>query len=301
MLKIVRRYKVWFTLSIVMAVVAIAAISFFGLRMGIDYKGGTIIEFSTGSSNATEITKNVLNEQSYSGYQIKTSTGTNYILRMENISSDAHQKIAKAMTAQMPDYKEISYDNVGPTIGKDLTNKSILAVIIASLAIILFVAFSFRKIPKPLSPWIFGICAIIALLHDLLITIGFVAIMGHFFTWMEVDALFITALLTIMGFSVHDTIVVYDRLRENFIKNPHADIELVAEESTNQTFARSINTSLTTVIVLIAMLFFGSQSIQHFVAVLAFGIILGTYSSIFNATPLVVVWHKALFKKKRTS
>ena len=283
MLKIVRRYKVWFGLSIALAAISIVSLVVFGLRIGIDYRGGTVIEFSSTNPQAMELAKEVLNADGYSGYQINASSDNQTIIRIGDISNGEHQKLAQDLTNKLSSYSETSYDSVGPTIGKDLTNRSILAVVIASLVIILYIAFSFRKLPKPLSPWIFGVCAIIALLHDLLITTGFVSLLGHFFTWMEVDMLFITALLTIMGFSVHDTIVVYDRLRENFLKNPHADIEMTAEESTNQTLARSINTSVTTVIVLLALLVFGSDSIRHFVLILAFGIILGTYSSIFNA------------------
>ena len=300
MLKIVRRYKLWFTVSIILAVISVVAISIFGLRIGIDYKGGTVIEFNTQNSEAISLTQSTLSDQGYLGYQLKPGSKNQIIIRMENISPEKHTLLAEDLKSKMSDYAETRYDNVGPTIGKDLTNKSILAIIIASIAIILYIAYSFRKLPKPLSSWIFGVCAISALLHDLLITTGFVAIVGYFFPWMEVDALFITALLTIMGFSVHDTIVVYDRLRENFIKNPHQDIETIAEESTNQTLARSLNTSITTIIVLVALLAFGADSIRHFVMILAFGIILGTYSSIFNATPLVVVWHKYSVKSKAT-
>lgn len=298
MIKIVRRYKLWLGISIILAIISIAAISFWGLRFGIDYKGGSVIEYTSSNNNAIEITKNTLKSEGFNSFQVKSGSDGKIIVRLEDINTDRHNQLTTKLMGELGDYNEVSYNNVGPTIGKDLTTKSIIAVILASLAIIIFIAYSFRKLPKPLSSWIFGLCAIIALLHDLLITTGFVAIFGYFYSWMEVDALFVTALLTIMGFSVHDTIVVYDRLRENFIKNPHSDIEMIAEESTNQTLARSINTSLTTVIVLLALLVFGAESIRHFVSVLAFGIILGTYSSIFNATPLVVLWHKAILRQR---
>jgi len=297
MFRIVKNSWIWFSLSITLAVLSIIAIAVFGLRIGIDYKGGTVIEFTSAETNRLDLTKEVLTTENYTGYQIKESGQNKVVLRMQSISNDQHKVLASKLTEKLPDYTETQYDTVGPVIGKELTNKSIFAVILASLGIIIFVAFAFRKIPKPLSSWKFGACAVVALIHDLLITTGFVAIMGHFFIWMEVDALFITALLTIMGFSVHDTIVVYDRLRENFIKNPHEDIELAAEESINQTIVRSINTSMTTIIVLTALLVFGSFSIRHFILILVFGIVLGTYSSIFNATPLLVLWQKKSLKK----
>ncbi|MCX6808200.1 MAG: protein translocase subunit SecF [Candidatus Berkelbacteria bacterium] len=297
MYRIIKNSWIWFTFSITLAVISIIAICVFGLRIGIDYKGGTSIEFTAASADRVNLAKSVLDDSKYNGYQIKESGNNSVIIKMPTLSNDQHKDLNTKMTALMPDYNETQYDTVGPIIGQDLTNKSIFAVILASLGIIIFVAFAFRKVPKPLSSWKFGMCAVIALIHDLLITTGFVAILGHFFIWMEVDALFITALLTIMGFSVHDTIVVYDRLRENFIKNPHQDIEISAEESINQTIVRSINTSMTTVLVLIALLIFGSSSIRHFIITLVFGILIGTYSSIFNATPLLVLWQKKSWKK----
>lgn len=297
MFRIIKNSWVWFSISIALAVVSIIALLTFGLRIGIDFKGGTVLEFTSAQSGTVETAKTVLNELNYTGYQIKDSGSNKVIIRLQTLSNDEHKTLASKLTAQIPDYTETQYDTVGPTIGRELTNKSIFAVILASIGIIIFVAFAFRKVPKPLSSWKFGVCAVVALLHDLLITTGFVAILGHFFIWMEVDALFITALLTIMGFSVHDTIVVYDRLRENFIKHPHEDIGLAAEESINQTLVRSINTSMTTIIVLTALLVFGSASIRHFILILVFGIVIGTYSSIFNAAPLLVMWQKKSMKK----
>lgn len=297
MYRIIKNSWRWFGFSIFLALIAIFSLSYFGLRLGIDYKGGTVIEFQSASSNKIDLTKIILDEQGFSGYQIKESGGNKAIIRLETLTNDQHIKLNDTLKDKLDSFSETQYDTVGPTVSKELTNKSILAVIIASIGIIIYVAYAFRKVPKPLSSWKFGVCAVVALIHDLLITAGFVALLGHFFIWMEVDALFVTALLTIMGFSVHDTIVVYDRLRENFIKNPKENIELVAEESINQTIVRSINTSMTTIIVLFALLIFGSNSIKHFVATLSFGIIIGTYSSIFNATPLVVLWQKKALRK----
>lgn len=298
MYRIIKNSWVWFSISIALALISIAALAIFGLKLGIDYKGGTVIEYSSTLTTRVDTAKEVLDAANYTGYQIKESGNNSVIIRLQTLSNDEHLSLNAKFKEKITDYNETKYDTVGPTIGKDLTNKSIIAVILASLGIIIFVAFAFRKVPKPLSPWKFGVCAVIALIHDLLITAGFVAILSHFFIWMEVDALFITALLTIMGFSVHDTIVVYDRLRENFIKHPHEDIGLAAEESINQTIVRSINTSMTTIIVLTALLIFGSASIRHFVVILVFGIVIGTYSSIFNATPLLVLWQKKSLKLK---
>lgn len=292
MFRIIRIRKVWYIVSGALIALSIASLLIFGLRTGIDYSGGTIITYETSNSNAIQIIEAKIKEMSINSYQIKPSGNDQIVVKTINLDTNQHSALTQSIQKEISDIQEIKYDSIGPSVGKDLRNKSIIAITIASFAIIIFIAFAFRKVPKPLKSWKFGFLAVIALLHDLLITTGMVALLGHFFVWMEVDALFITALLTVMGFSVHDTIVIYDRLRENFIKNPHKSIERVAEESVNQTLARSINTSLTTIIVLTALLLLGGITIRHFILVLIIGILIGTYSSIFVAAPLLVSWHK---------
>lgn len=292
MFKIIKKSNTWFMLSGSLMVLSIIAIAVFGLRLGIDYKGGTVIEFKSTNSDKVSIVDTILKEKYSSGYQIKEGGNNTVVLRLPVQSAEEHTQFVQAVKVKVSDYTEISYDTVGPTISKDLTNRSIWAVILASIGIIVYVAYAFRRIPRPLSSWKFGASAVIAIIHDLLVTTGVVAVIGHFVPWMEVDALFVTALLTIMGFSVHDTIVVYDRLRENFIKNPHQDIELTTEESVNQTLARSINTSMTVIIVLLSLYLLGGGSVKHFVLTLIIGIFFGTYSSIFVAAAIVVRWHK---------
>lgn len=178
-------------------------------------------------------------------------------------------------------------------IGRELSQKALIALLLASLAIVVYIAFSFRRIPKPASSWRFGIAAVVALIHDVLVVVGIFAILGRFLN-VEVDTLFITALLTIIGFSVHDTIVVFDRIRENLLKNMGKRFIDVANLSVVQTLGRSLNTSLTVVFVLIALLLFGGETIRWFVVALLVGIISGTYSSIFNATALLVWWEEKL-------
>lgn len=273
-------------------ILSIAAIAVFGLRLGVDFKGGTVVEFRSDNSDKVTAIESILKAKYSSGYQIKEGGNNTVVLRLPVQSPEEHTNFTQTAKEKISDYNEISYDTVGPTISKDLINKSIIAIILASIGIIIYIAYAFRRIPRPLSSWKFGTSAVIAIIHDLLITTGAVALIGHFVPWMEIDALFVTALLTIMGFSVHDTIVVYDRLRENFIKNPHQDIELTTEESVNQTLARSINTSMTVIIVLFALYLLGGASINHFILTLIIGIFFGTYSSIFVAAAIVVKWHK---------
>jgi preprotein translocase subunit SecF len=182
---------------------------------------------------------------------------------------------------------------VGPTIGNELKQKAVLAIILACVMIVIYISYSFRKVPKPASSFRFGISAIVALIHDVLVVVGLFAILGYFWH-VEIDTLFVTALLTVIGFSVHDTIVVFDRIRENLPRYLSRKFEEVADISITQTLARSLNTSLTVVFVLLALLLFGGESIRWFVVALLVGIISGTYSSIFNATALLTWWEEKL-------
>lgn len=211
-----------------------------------------------------------------------------FILNLEHIDNPTHDKIIENFQKRFGNLIENRFTTIGPVVGETLKKRAVIAVIIAMAMIVLYVAFAFRKVPKKVSPWKFGICAIIALIHDVLIPVGIFAIFR-----LEVDALFITAILTVLGFSVHDTIVVFDRIREN-LKYQERDESFahVANKSMTQTMARSINTSLTTLITLTALLLLGSTSIFNFILVLVIGIVVGTYSSIFIASPLLTLWLK---------
>jgi preprotein translocase subunit SecF len=192
---------------------------------------------------------------------------------------------------------EVRFDSIGPVIGKELQRKAVIAIILVLAGIIVYLAYAFRKITGGLvSSWAFGVNAILALIHDVLITIGFFAILGYFFK-VEIDTLFVTALLTVIGFSVHDTIVVFDRIREGLKKHYGEVFENIVNNSINETIVRSINTSFTTLLVLVALYIFGGETIRYFALALIFGIIVGTYSSIFVASPLLLIWYN--IRRKR--
>ena len=184
-------------------------------------------------------------------------------------------------------------ESVGPVIGKELEQNAVKAVIVASIVIVGFITLSFRRIPKPTSSFRFGVAAIVALLHDVIVVVGLFAILGYFWG-VEINSMFITALLTIMGFSVHDTIVVFDRIRENLLRNIGGKFESIVDLSIEQTLVRSLNTSLTVILVLVAMLLFGGESIRWFVVALLVGVVSGTYSSIFNAAAVLSWWEERL-------
>lgn len=221
--------------------------------------------------------------------QVQDSGTNTYLLRLKPMSEEQNNQLKAKLKDQFPGAEEKRYENVGPVVGAELAKKSIISVIVASLAIIAYIAWSFRGIPKPYSSWKFGASAVIALLHDAFLVLGLFSLFGHFYG-VEIDVLFVTALLTVIGFSVHDTIVVFDRVRENLTKLPQASFEQVVDFSLTETLVRSLNTSLTVTLTLTALLLFGGETIRWFVVALLIGIISGTYSSIFNASPILVLW-----------
>ena len=285
------RYRNWFfAFSLAIIIPGIIALYLWGLRLGIDFTGGTLweIKFSKKEVSPAQVQNYLAGEEAQVSSVV--ATGENSVLvKMGLIEETKITSLKEKVRETFGGTEDIRLETVGPIISKELTNKALLAVAAAIIAIVLYVTWAFRKVPQPASPFAFGFCAIIALVHDVIVVVGAFAIGGHFFH-LEIDSLFITALLTVLGFSVHDTIVVFDRIRENLNKYDYPFEEIV-NHSILQTLARSLNTSLTVVFVLLALLLFGGESIKTFVLALLIGVISGTYSSIFNAAPLLVVWH----------
>lgn len=287
-MNIIGRRKIWYLISGILIIPGIVALFLWGLNFGIDFRGGTLLEVQYTKTVPVEEVQNGLKDLGIGNLVITPTNDNGILIKSLQINQEQHGKISEALN-KIGENKELSYTSVGPTVSNDIKNKAIISVIIASLAIILYIAYAFRKLPKPASSWRFGVCAVLALIHDLAFVVGLFAILGHFFNF-EIDSLFITALLTIMGFSVHDTIVVFDRIRENLRKHPSLSFEVNANNSIIQTLNRSLNTSLTVLIVLSSLYFLGGRTLQHFVLALLVGITIGTYSSIFNASPLLVSW-----------
>ena len=287
-MNIIGRRKIWYSISLILIIPGIVALFLWGLNFGIDFKGGTLLEAQFTKNVPVIEVQNALKDLNLGNLSLTPTTDNSVLIKALPINQEQHTKITEALN-KIGENKELSYTSVGPTVSNNIKNKAIISVIVASIAIILYIAYAFRKLPKPASSWRFGVCAVIALIHDLAFVIGVFAILGHFLNY-EVDSLFITALLTIMGFSVHDTIVVFDRIRENLRKHPSLSFEENANNSIIQTLNRSLNTSLTVLIVLASLYFLGGRTLQHFVLALLVGITIGTYSSIFNASPLLVSW-----------
>lgn len=256
-----------------------------GLRFGIDFTGGASLEL--------HFKQNVdLNNLKKYGQVIPNGNNI-YTIRTKPVGDKELNSLKQNIKNNVGDYDELSAENIGPVIGSELSKKALFAVLTACVMIVLYITYAFRKVPKPASSFRFGVTAIAALIHDVLVVVGLFAIFGKFLG-VEIDTLFVTALLTVIGFSVHDTIVVFDRIRENLPKHLSLKFSDVADISITQTLARSLNTSLTVVLVLLALLLFGGETIKWFIMALLIGIISGTYSSIFNAAALLVWWEEKL-------
>lgn len=284
--------RLWFAISAAMLVPCILALILWGLKFGIDFTGGSAWEVQFASQVSTESIAEVLAQNGRTEATVQQVGNTNehrYLIRLKELPEGSAER--STLTASLGTLGELvpdgeSLETVGASVGESIRNRSVLAVATASVGILLYIAYAFRNTS---SPFLYGSCAIVSMLHDAIFVLGVFAILGHFFD-VEVDALFITALLTIIGFSVHDTIVVFDRIRENLRNHPEMPFEETVNYSIAQTLVRSINTSLTVVITLLALLLFGGSSTQEFVLALLIGVIVGTWSSIFNASQLLVAW-----------
>ena len=293
---IIPRRVRWYILSLILILPGLFSLFVWHLNVGIDFKGGTLAQYDyTTTRPSVEDLRSEVTSAGVPNATVQTSGDKSVLVRFPNSEGRDARTDATAIKdkiSQQGTVTESSYENIGGSVASTTTKSAVTAVIITSILIILFIAWSFGSVPKPASSWRFGVTAIFTLLHDLLFVIGAFSLVGHFFPQIEVDALFITALLTILGFSVNDTIVVFDRIRENLRRNPGRSFSEIANDSVNQTLARSINTSSTVLMVLIALLLLGGESIRSFVLALTLGVAVGTYSSIFNAAPLLVTWQE---------
>jgi len=291
---IVRYRNTFFAITGAIVFAALLSVAVFGLHLGTDFTGGALIQATYENGRpAPETLSQYLDTAGFSGYSLREANENDYILRAANLTSEQRGNLADTLSVGGESPAVINQlTEVGPVVGEELRNKAVIALALVLIAILFFIAFAFRKVSEPVSSWIYGLIALVTLGHDVLIPVGFYAVLG-FFTGAQVDTLFITAVLTVLGYSVHDTIVVFDRVRENLRINQERgrsreDFTEVAGRSLNQTLVRSVNTSLTTAMALTALFLLGPASTRDFSLTLLVGIIAGTYSSIFLATPLLV-------------
>lgn len=300
MLNIIQNRKIWLSISGILVALSITALSLWGLNFGIDFTGGSLLEvqFTNYQPGINEI-QGSLSNTGATNVVIQPTQDNTTLLRFKESSQEVHQAVNQNLAKLAADHngtaKEMRFDSIGPSIGKELKSKSFNAIFIVLLMMIAFIAYAFRKVSKPVASWKYGLSAIIALSHDVIIVLGVFAVLGHF-AGMEVNTAFIAAILTVLGYSVNDTIIVFDRTRENLPKSSQ-NFEGTINTSVNQVLTRSINTSLSVILALSAVLIFGGESIRDFALVLAIGVLIGTYSSIFIASPLIVIWEKLGRKK----
>ncbi len=286
--------KWWFfILSFLVIIPGLVSLSLHRLRLSIDFTGGTVMEYKLGQEAKSEDIQSLIKNSGVTVASIRTVGANAYRIKTNTIDDKKISEIKNKLTSRYQSAEQLDAENISPVISSEVTRNALVSLGISSLFIVLYIAFSFRKVPKPASSLRFGIAAIVALLHDVLVVLGVFSILGYYYG-VEVDVLFITALLTIIGFSVHDTIVVFDRIRENLPKHLSKNFTEVANISIAQTLGRSLNTSLTVVFVLLAMLLFGGESIKWFIVALLVGIVSGTFSSIFNATAVLALWEEKL-------
>ncbi|MDO8429020.1 MAG: protein translocase subunit SecF [Candidatus Daviesbacteria bacterium] len=284
---------IFFIISFLIILPGTISLVKYGLNLGIDFSGGVLLEYKFEKTIEKDQLSTVITNSGLSVSSIAESGSNSYIIKAKHSEEGQIFEAQKKVEEKFGKVTVERVESVGPVIGSETTKNAVIAIILAAVMIVLYLAFSFRKVPRPTSPWRFGIVAVLALLHDVLVVVGVFSILGHYLG-VEIDILFVSALLTIIGFSVHDTIVVFDRIRENLPKHLSKRFIEVANISIVQTLVRSLGTSLTVVFVLLALLLFGGESIKWFVVALLVGIISGTYSSIFNATALLVLWEEKL-------
>ena len=288
---VIKYKKIFLTITSLIVIASIVSLFVFGLNFSIDFTGGSVLEVSYTEAPAIQDIESVIGEHIGDTYVVRPTGENGFSIRTAFLSDEARQEISSSLATKGQGFSEEKISSIGPVIGNELKNKAFVAVGIVIVVIILFVAFAFRKVSEPISAWWYGLIAIVALIHDVLIPIGIFSIF-HF----DIDILFVTALLAILGYSVNDTIVVFDRIRENLESNKELHIkESFADtvgKSLQSTFARSINTSLTTLLVLLALLVIAGSAIHNFIIAMIVGVVAGAYSSIFLAAPLLVLVDK---------
>ena len=278
----------FFAISLLFLIPGIFSLIKFGLKPSIDFSGGSLLELSVPKEMNSSKIEETVEEKGFALSSIQSSGENAFLLKLEPIRREDVNLIISSFEGE--ETSELRFETVGPTLGKELIKKTIWAIILAAGFIMAYVAWQFKNAK-------FGICAILAMFHDTFILLGSFSLLGHFLG-VEVDTLFVTAVLTILSFSVHDTVVVYDRIRESQKFASKDDFEQIANKAVTETLPRSLNNSLTIIFMLVALLLLGGQSIKFFTAALLIGTISGTYSSTFTAVPLLVVWTKIEEKRK---
>jgi preprotein translocase subunit SecF len=295
-MNIVKYRKIFYSISAVLVVASFVVLGMWGLNLGIDFKGGSLIEVEyQGTRPEVEMVRKELAPLNV-GATVRATGDNGYLIKTNTLDQAAHGKVLAALGVGTDSkITEKRFNTIGPLLGREAAMNSLASIFSVILVIVIFITWAFRQVSKPVASWKYGLIAIVALIHDVIIPTGVFVVLGKYAGY-EVDTLFVTALLVILGFSIHDTIVVFDRVREH-LKNSSPErqkneFDKIVGESISETMSRSINTSFTTLLAILALYFVGPESTKHFSLVLAIGIIAGTYSSVFLGSPLLVTVQK---------
>jgi preprotein translocase subunit SecF len=283
--------KIYYILSAVLTVSAIAAIVVFGLKMGLDFSGGSILELQFSSRPENAAIQEKLKDFNLGEMVIQPSGQANVIIRMKAIDESTHSQVISKL-GELSNVQELRFESIGPAIGRELSNKTLLLVFVSLLGLLIYIIIAFRKVSFPVSGFKYGIISIIALTFDVLITMGVFALLGKFYN-VQFGIPIVTALLTIIGYTINDKVIVFDRVRENLLRNRNLDFKELVNQSLNQTLFRSLTTGLCSLLVLFFIFFLGGETLKYFALTLIVGIIVGTYSSLFLASPLLASWKKS--------
>lgn len=293
-INLIKNKNYFLIFSAALIILSIAAIAVFGLKQGIDMKGGALwqvaLSLEDGAPPSEAAVKGLLKEKANLDAGVNLAETNTFVFRFKDITEEEHQNLLNLFRENFTAVAEKSYSSIGPTIGYELRRQAIWGIVLVLLGISLYVAYAFRKVSEPIRSWKYGIVTLVTLGHDVIIPTGLIAVLGRL-KGVEIDINFIVALLVVMGFSVHDTIVVFDRIRENLLLSRNrSDLASIINYSVNETMVRSINTSLTLILVLLALMIFSPVHLFYFVLTILVGTIFGTYSSIFLASPLLYIW-----------
>lgn len=289
MIAIIPKRRFWYVLSGIAALGGALTLLGWGLKPGIDFTGGSLLEIDYPGERPPmpELREKIQTAIDEVSLTVQPVGDHGVVIKFPHVTEAEHQQLIAALRQGHPDVVEQRFDSIGPTIGRELRQKTWWAVILAIVGMVAYISFAFRKVRRPVPSWQYGGIAIFALLHDMLITSGAFAVLGHFYG-LEVNAPFVAAMLTVFGYSVNDTIVVFDRIRDNLLHHSTSNFAALVETSIRQTIVRSTNTSVGTLLSLLSILAFGGETIRDFALALIIGIVVGTYSSIFLASPLLV-------------
>ncbi len=293
-MQIIKHRKIYFSISLILFLGSLLSLLVFGLKLGIDFTGGSLmeIEFLQERLSNQEIQEK-LKDLELGQIHLQPTGQKGLILKLKDIDEETHQNILGRIGRNQINEKR--FESIGPLIGQELKKKAFWAIVLALVFIIIYIAWAFRKVSQPVASWQYGMVAIIALFHDIFITIGFFSLFSHF-RMIEIGLPFVAAFLTILGYSVNNSIVIFDRARENLLRTNWTDFMEVMNKSVNQSLTRCLNTAVTTLFVLLAIFFLGGQSIKYFSLALIIGIIIGTYSSIFITSSLIVAWQERKYR-----